>query len=268
MVQNKQLIFTQHPTGFPVPGTHLKVISSEIDLEAAPPEGGMLLKINYVGYDPYMRGRMRPSGPGYTSGFVLNEPIYNYGISTVISSSCGRFKKGDILLGTTNFAEYMIVDKERAEKGEQEHGFDVLHNPLGLDIKVFLGPLGMSGLTAYSSLFEIGQPKKGEVIFISAASGAVGQVVGQLAKREGLVVIGSVGSDEKLKFIVEELGFDAGFNYKKENSNDALKRILKELGRDGLDIYYDNVGGETLDAAIGALNIWGRISKFRFLQSL
>jgi NADPH-dependent curcumin reductase CurA len=222
----------------------------------------MLLKINYVGYDPYMRGRMNPPGSNYTGGFTLNQPIYNYGISTVLSSSCPRFKKGDILLGIVNFAEYMIVEKEVAEKSEQERGFDILQNPLGLDIKVFLGPLGMSGLTAYSSLFEIGQPKKGEVIFISAASGAVGQVVGQLAKREGLTVIGSVGSDEKLKFIVEELGFDAGFNYKKEKSEEALKRVLKELGRDGLDIYYDNVGGETLDAAIGALNVWGRISEF------
>jgi NADPH-dependent curcumin reductase CurA len=119
----------------------------------------------------------------------------------------------------------------------------------------------MSGLTAYSSLYEIGKPKKGEVIFISAASGAVGQVVGQLAKREGLKVIGSVGSDEKLQYINEELGFDAGFNYKKEKPDEALKRILGELGEEGLNIYYDNVGGEQLDAALGALSTFGRIGK-------
>lgn len=267
MVQNKQLTFTRSPTGFPIPGTDLKIITSDIDLNATPPEGGMILKINYVGYDPYMRGRMRPAA-SYIGGFILNEPLYNFGISTVVSSSCSRFKKGDVLLGTVNFAEYMIVKKEIAEKSEKDRGFDILQNPLGLDTKVFLGPLGMSGLTAYSSLFEIGQPKKGEVIFISAASGAVGQVVGQLAKREGLVVIGSVGSDEKLKFIVEELGFDAGFNYKKEKSEEVLKRILKNLGKDGFDIYYDNVGGETLDVAIALLNTWGRISKFYSIRTL
>jgi NADPH-dependent curcumin reductase CurA len=120
----------------------------------------------------------------------------------------------------------------------------------------------MSGLTAYSSLYEIGKPRRGEVIFISAASGAVGQIVGQLAKREGLKVVGSVGSDEKLKFITQELVFDAGFNYKKEDPVEALKRILGELGEQGLNIYYDNVGGEQLDAALFALSTGGRVGKY------
>lgn len=130
-----------------------------------------------------------------------------------------------------------------------------LENQYNLDPKLFIGALGMPGLTAYSSLFEIGQPKKGETIFISAASGAVGQIVGQLAKHEGLTVIGSVGSDEKLDFIMKELGFDGGFNYKKEDPNKALARVVP----DGIDIYYDNVGGEQLDAALAAMNNFGRI---------
>lgn len=113
----------------------------------------------------------------------------------------------------------------------------------------------MPGLTAYTSLYEIGKPKKGETIFISAASGAVGQVVDQLAKREGLTVVGSVGSDEKLDFIVEELGFDSGFNYKEESPFEALKCLAPQ----GIDIYYDNVGGEHLSAALDALNRYGRI---------
>ncbi|CZR52263.1 related to reductase RED1 [Phialocephala subalpina] len=260
MVQNKLLIFASHPTLFPIPGQDLKVIPSEIDLNAPPPSGGMIIKINYVSYDPYLRGRMRgPSGSGYIPGFQINEPLYNFAISTVVSSDSPRFKKGDIVLGPSNFAEYQVVDKERAALTEQERGYDVLENPLGLDPMVYLGPLGMSGLTAYSSFYEIGKPKKGETILISAASGAVGQLVGQLAKREGLTVIGSVGSDEKLKFITGELGFDKGFNYKKEKPADALKRILGELGKEGVEIYYDNVGGEQLDAAIGALNVKGRI---------
>ena len=113
----------------------------------------------------------------------------------------------------------------------------------------------MPGLTAWSSFYEIGKPKKGETIFISAASGAVGQIVGQLAKHEGLTVIGSVGDDKKLSFIQSELGFDAGFNYKKEKPADALAR----LAPNGIDIYYENVGGEQLEAAISSLNMFGRV---------
>jgi NADPH-dependent curcumin reductase CurA len=113
----------------------------------------------------------------------------------------------------------------------------------------------MPGLTAYSSLYEIGRPQKGETIFVSSASGAVGQLVGQLAKHEGLRVIGSVGSDKKLDFIINELGFDGGFNYKKESPAQALRRLAPE----GLDIYYENVGGEHLDASLDAMKMYGRI---------
>lgn len=165
------------------------------------------------------------------------------------------------MIGHAKFSEYQIVDRPVGERGERQGGLKFLDNPLGLDEKLFIGALGMSGLTAYSSFHEIGKPKKGEVIFISAASGAVGSIVGQLAKREGLKVIGSVGSDEKLKFIVDELGFDGGFNYRTEKPADALKRLLGELGAEGLNIYYDNVGGEQLDAAIAASATFGRISE-------
>ena len=118
----------------------------------------------------------------------------------------------------------------------------------------------MPGLTAWSSFYEIGEPKKGETIFISAASGAVGQLVGQLAKHEGLKVIGSVGSDDKLKFIIDDLGFDGGFNYKKEKVTEALPRLCP----DGIDIYYENVGGEQLEAAIANMNNFGRIGTCLF----
>ena len=127
--------------------------------------------------------------------------------------------------------------------------------PPSLNFSHFLGPLGMTGLTAYSSLYEIGKPKPGETIFISAASGAVGQIVGQIAKREGLRVIGSVGSDGKLQYIVDELGFDGGFNYKKEKTKEALERLAPK----GVDIYYDNVGGEQLDGVMWAINVGARI---------
>ncbi|KAH7346618.1 hypothetical protein BKA65DRAFT_281326 [Rhexocercosporidium sp. MPI-PUGE-AT-0058] len=259
MVQSKSLILAKNPVGLPVPGQDLVVTSSEFDISASPPPGGVTLKLNYISYDPYQRGRMRPAGSGYISGFKLNEPLDNNAISTVISSDNPRFKKGDVVIGYAKYAEYQTVDKSRADKEEPAGGLSILKNPLGLDEKIFLGGLGMSGLTAYSSFYEIGKPKKGEVIFISAASGAVGQIVGQLAKREGLMVIGSVGSQKKLDFIKEKLGFDAGFNYKTENAEGALRKILKELGKDGLDIYYDNVGGEQLDAAIATASTFARI---------
>ena len=126
-----------------------------------------------------------------------------------------------------------------------------------IDPKHFIGALGMPGLTAYASLQEIGRPKKGETIFISSAAGPVGQAVGQIAKHEGLTVIGSVGSDEKLELITKRLAFDGGFNYKKEKPSQALKRLAPK----GIDIYYDNVGGEQLEAALDALNWWGRIGE-------
>ena len=202
---------------------------------------------------------MRPNTSSYVAGYVLGEPINNNAISTVVKSDNPRFKEGDVVIGGSNFSEYVVLSKERADKEETAGGLSLLKNPLDLDPKVFLGALGMPGLTAYASFYEIGKPKKDEVIFISAASGAVGQIVGQLAKREGMVVIGSVGSQEKLDFIKVKLGFDAGFNYKTEKAEEALKRVLGELGKTGLDVYYDNVGGEQLDAALGALNNFGRV---------
>lgn len=146
--------------------------------------------------------------------------------------------------------EYSIISGEVANSMIKK-----LNKPFGLDPKLFIGALGMPGLTAYSSLYEIGHPKKGETIFISAASGAVGQIVGQLAKHEGLTVIGSVGSDEKLDFIKTDLDFDDGFNYKTEKPAEALKRLAPK----GIDIYFENVGGDHLDAALEALNKDGRI---------
>ncbi|KAG9243097.1 hypothetical protein BJ878DRAFT_463042 [Calycina marina] len=262
MAPNKALIFAKHPETFPVPGEHLIVKTTDFDLDASPPAGGLILKTNHISYDPYLRGKMKPPNPGsYTPGFEIGKPIYNNAISTVVASDNPRFKKGDVVIGYSNFEEYVKVPKERADKDQMAYsvGLSLLENSLGLDPKIFLGALGMSGLTAYSSLYEIGHPKKGQTIFVSAASGAVGQIVGQLAKREGLKVLGSVGSAEKLEFVTKRLGFDGGFNYKTEKPEDALKRLLKEVGSESIDIYYDNVGGEQLDASISLMTVFGRI---------
>lgn len=271
MVENRSLILAKRPVNYPIPDEDLVIKTSTFDIDAPPPEGGLILKTHDLSYDPYQRGRMKPPNPGsYATPISLGNPIQNAGVLRVLSSSSPRFKKDDLVLGNVDFSEYQIIDADRASESLYEGGFDLLQNPLGLDEKLFLGALGMSGLTAYSSFYEIGKPKKGEVIFISAASGAVGQIVGQLAKREGMIVLGSVGNAAKAKFVVEELGFDAAFNYKVEKPAEGLERVLREVGTKGLDIYYDNVMGETLDAAIAAMNERGRISKsfcpFRFRQ--
>jgi NADPH-dependent curcumin reductase CurA len=195
---------------------------------------------------------MRPAHvPSYVPAFELNGPVTNHCVARVLKSDVPEYPPGQLVVGRLPLAEYAVLDKE----GVKMIGRKV-ENPHGLkDLGLFVGHLGMPGLTAWSSLHEIGKPKKGETIFISSAAGAVGQVVGQIAKREGLKVIGSVGSDDKLKFVLKELGFDGGFNYKKEKPRDALKRLAPE----GIDIYYENVGGEQLEAALDAMNNWGRI---------
>ncbi|KAK4118228.1 NAD(P)-binding protein [Parathielavia appendiculata] len=251
-VQNKTLIFKEIPTAAPVPGEHLVLEDRGFDPEAAPPQGGLTLSILYASFDPYMRGRMRPAHvESYVPAFELNGPVTSHCVACVIKSDTDAYQPGDLLVGMLPIGEYTVLDREGVKMISRK-----VDNKYGLkDLGLFIGPLGMTGLTAWSALYEIGQLKKGETIFISSAAGAVGQVAGQIAKRQGLKVIGSVGSDDKLEFIINELGFDSGFNYKKEKPRDALKRLAPE----GLDIYYENVGGEQLEAALDAMNNWGRI---------
>ncbi|MCJ1381721.1 hypothetical protein MMC17_004832 [Xylographa soralifera] len=253
MVQNKALIFAKAPTNFPVPGEHVTIEDRPLDIDATElPKDGLLTKQIYASLDPYLRGKLRlPSTQYYSAPFDLNEPLTNNCIAKVIKSSNPNYSPGDLVIGALPISEYSVVPADKVA------GLKPLENPYKLDPSVYVGALGMPGLTAYCSLYEIGKPKKGETIFISAASGAVGQIVGQIAKHEGLTVIGSVGSDEKLELIVKELGFDGGFNYKKEKTSEALRRLAPK----GVDIYYDNVGGEQLEAALDAMADWGRIGK-------
>lgn len=248
---NKTFIFKKIPQGFPVPGQDLVIEDRPIDLDAVP-AGGLVFENFVASFDPYMRPRMRDASiKSYSPAFDLDGPISNTSIGKVLKSDNPDFKEGDLVSAFVPIAQYAYVPKELiAAKRVWK-----LHNPHGFDPALFVGQLGMPGLTAYSSLYKIGQPKKGETIFVSSAAGAVGQIVGQLAKHDGLTVIGSVGSDEKAEFITQELGFDAATNYKKESTSDALKR----LAPNGIDIYYENVGGEVLEGAIGAMNVHGRI---------
>jgi len=250
MVQNKGLIFKKVPQGLPVPGKDLVIETRDFDLDQAPPAGGITTKHLYASFDPYQRGRMRDASiKSYSPPYPLGGLVGSNSVLQVLKSDSSDYKVGDFIHGNVGYEEYSVITKDALAN------FRKIENPYNLDLMLFIGALGMPGLTAYSSFYEIGKPVKGETIFISAASGAVGQLVGQLAKHEGLRVIGSVGSDEKLDYIVKELNFDGGFNYKKEKPLDALKR----LAPDGIDIYYENVGGEQLEASLTCLKDFGRI---------
>ena len=252
MVQNRALIFKSVPDGTPVAGKDLVIEVSPFDVDQDPPSGGMTLKTYYVSFDPYLRGHMRPAeNKSYVPAFTIGKPIANSSVAKVLKSDTSKLQSGDVVLGLLPVAEYSIIGPDGIDQLQK------LDNPYRLDPLLFLGVLGMPGLTAYCSLYGIAKPKRGETIFISSAGGAVGHVVGQLAKREGLTVLGSVGDDAKLAWIKDELGFDDGFNYKSESPPSALKRMAP----DGIDIYYDNVGGEQLDAALEALKSNGRIGQ-------
>lgn len=241
----------------PIPGTHLQIQDRPIDLSATePPPNGLLTKNHYISFDPYQRGRMRDpwTSKSYSAPYEVNKPITNSAVSTVVKSANAVFGEGDVV--TVFMAcpteEYSLLPGEIVTRAVQK-----LHNPYAIDVKHFVGTLGMAGLTAYSSMQEIAKPKAGETLFVSAASGAVGQLVGQIAKREGMKVVGSVGDEAKLEYILKDLQFDGGFNYKREKPADALGLLAPE----GLDVYYDNVGGEQLDAAIQAMKPFGRIGE-------
>ncbi|GJJ72233.1 hypothetical protein EMPS_04590 [Entomortierella parvispora] len=247
MVQNKSVIFLKHPTEYPVAGEHFEVQTKE--LHANLKDKDVLLRNLYISLDPYMRGRMRDTNKSYTAGFVLGQPMNGSGVSEVIESKNDAFPVGSIVTGMVDWSEYSVAT------GAQ--GLRII--PDGRNSKIplssHIGVLGMPGMTAYSSLQIIGQPKAGETIFISAASGAVGQLVGQIAKRQGLRVVGSAGSDEKVAYLLNDLKFDAAFNYKKG----VILENLEKCAPEGVDIYYENVGGETLEAALEVMNNHGRI---------
>jgi NADPH-dependent curcumin reductase CurA len=209
-----------------------------------PGEGRVLVRNLYFSVDPYMRGRMNDV-KSYVPPFKLDHPMDGGAVGEVVASNAEGFAVGDHVLHGLGWREYASVPAEHAVK------VDASLAPLS----AYLGVLGMTGLTAYAGLFEVASFKEGDTVFVSGAAGAVGSQVGQMARIKGASrVIGSAGSDEKVKRLVEEYGFDAAFNYK----NGPVGRQLKEAAPDGIDVYFDNVGGDHLEAAISSFNVGGR----------
>lgn len=237
---NRQILLKSRPFGSPTEANFELVESSILE----PGEGRFLTRTIYLSLDPYMRGRM--SGvKSYTEPQALNAVMQGGTVSRVVSSRHPGFVEGDYVLGNDGWQEYAVSDGKGCRKLDPSKG----------PLSYALGVLGMPGLTAYAALFDVGRPKKGETVVVSAASGAVGSVVGQIAKIQGCRAVGLAGSDEKCDFVTKELGFDACINYKTEDLHVSLTTTCPE----GIDIYYDNVAGRVLEAVLKHLNIGARI---------
>ncbi|KAK7833196.1 2-alkenal reductase (nadp(+)-dependent) [Quercus suber] len=290
-MRNKQVIFKDYVSGF-LKESDMQVNNGTLKLKLPEGSNGIVVKNLYLSCDPYMRNRMtRVEGPNHFTSFTPSSPLTGFGVAKVLDSRHPNFKKGDLIWGTTGWEEYSVIT-------ELEGVCKIQHTdvPLsyytgilgilllmcvcvcvwGLDIYVLaceiliqmrllyalymqMHPktICMPGLSAYVGFYEVCSPKKGEYMFISAASGAVGQLVGQFAKLMGCYVVGSAGSKEKVDLLKRKFGFDDAFNYKEETDLDAaLKRYFPE----GIDIYFENVGGKMLDAVLLNMKDHGRIS--------
>ncbi|MFB7245082.1 NADP-dependent oxidoreductase [Streptomyces populi] len=230
------------PVGWPQP-SDFALVEAEV---RQPGPGEVLVRNAYVSVDPYMRGRMS-SAKSYVAPFELGKTMQGGAVGEVIASNAEGIEVGDHVLHFLGWREYAVVDAKQAVKVDPE----------AAPLSTYLGVLGMTGLTAYAGLLRTASFKEGDSVFVSGAAGAVGSQVGQIARLKGASrVIGSAGSDEKVKLLLEEYGFDAAFNYK----NGPVSEQLREAAPDGVDVYFDNVGGDHLEAAIGRLNRDGRIA--------
>ncbi|MBT5897846.1 MAG: NADP-dependent oxidoreductase [Rhodospirillaceae bacterium] len=239
-LMNRQYVLARRPTG----------ALQESDFtwqEAAIPEPGpgeALVRSIYLSLDPANRGWVNDV-PTYRPPVGLGEPMAGFVIGQVVASNREDLAAGDLVEGDGGWQDYAVYGADD----------DVVKLPPGEDLIARMSVRGVTGLTAYWGLLDIGQPRTGETVVVSAAAGAVGSIVGQIAKIKGCRVVGLAGSDEKCQWIVDDLGFDAAINYKTEN-------VLKVLGQhcpDGIDIYFDNTGGDILQAALFRMNQGGRI---------
>ncbi|ESW06332.1 hypothetical protein PHAVU_010G039100 [Phaseolus vulgaris] len=246
-LRNKQVILNNYVVGFPKE-SDMSIVEGTITLKVPEGSSDLLLKNLYLSCDPYMRFFMtKEDNPLGIGTYKLHSALRGDGVSQVVESGHPDYKKGDLVYARTRWEEYSLIPSS-------EICLKIEHTDLPLSY--YIGVLGVSGLTAYAGFFEVGSPQKGDNVFVSAASGAIGQLVGQFAKLNGCYVVGSAGSKDKVDLLKNKLGFDEAFNYKEEpDLNAALKRYFPE----GIDIYFENVGGKTLDAVLPNMRLHGRI---------
>ncbi|MCW8099068.1 NADP-dependent oxidoreductase [Streptomyces tauricus] len=239
---NREWHLVSRPVGVPKPEDFALV---EADLKQPGPDQ-IVVRNKHLSVDPYMRGRMS-AAKSYVAPFELGKVMQGGAVGEVVASNAEGVSVGDHVLHHFGWREYAVFDAKQAVKVDPETA----------PLTTYLGVLGMTGLTAYAGLLRTAVFKEGDSVFVSGAAGAVGSQVGQIAKLKGASrVIGSAGSDEKVKLLVEEYGFDAAFNYK----SGPVSEQLRKAAPDGIDVYFDNVGGDHLEAAIGSLNLHGRIA--------
>jgi len=241
MATNRRIVLASRPAG--------AVTLDNFRLETVPlpalEEGQLLVRNRWLSLDPYMRGRMN-EGRSYAEAQALNETMVGGTAGEVVQSRHPGFAAGDRVVGYLGWQEYGVSD------GRQLMKVDTAHVPLS----AYLGAVGMPGVTAWYGLNRIIEPKAGETVVVSAASGAVGSVVGQLAKLSSCRAVGIAGGEEKCRYVVEELRFDACIDYKREDVGKALKAAAP----DGVDGYFENVGGEIMEAVLPRMNAFGRIA--------
>ncbi|KAI3712490.1 hypothetical protein L1987_71047 [Smallanthus sonchifolius] len=249
---NKQIVLKSYINGSPLETDMELKLGNRIKVEAPKGSNGVLVKNLYLSCDPYMRGRMLDFHDSYIPPFSPGSVIEGFGVSKVVDSDDPNFKRGEFVTGLTNWEEYtLILNTSQLRKIQQhDHG-------IGIPLSYHIGLLGMPGFTAYAGFYEVCAPKKGDYLYVSAASGAVGQLVGQLAKLHGCYVVGSAGTTHKVQLLKNKLGFDEAFNYKEELD---LEAALARYFPQGIDIYFDNVGGSMLDAALANMRAHGRIA--------
>ena len=237
---SRAIVLASRPVGEPKP-EDFRLTEIEV---ADPGPGQVLVRNAWMSVDPYMRGRMNDTR-SYVTPFALDEPLEGGAVGEVVASGDERFSEGQVVLHQLGWRELSLVAADQVRAVDAE-----LVPP-----SAYLGMLGMPGLTAYVGLLDIAELREGDVVFVSGAAGAVGSMVGQIARLRGNRVIGSAGSAEKVAFLRDELGFDAAFNYR-----DGGVHSLLAAAPDGIDVYFDNVGGEHLEAAIFAMHDFGRIA--------
>jgi NADPH-dependent curcumin reductase len=238
--KNRQILLASRPSGEPSE-ENFKLVEVDIPM---PGFGQMLVRTVYLSLDPYMRGRMH-AGPSYAPPVEIGEVMEGRSVCEVIESNAQDFSPGDIIVAGGGWQDYALTGTEGARKIDRSFG----------PISYALGVLGMPGLTAYTGLLNIGKPVRGETLVVSAASGAVGSVVGQLGKIKGCRVVGIAGGQQKCSFVKEELGFDLCLDHRQP----GFAELLKGACPNGIDIYFENVGGPVLDAVLPLMNKFARI---------
>lgn len=238
---NRQVLLARRPQGTPQPDD-FEVVDAEVP---SPGEGEMLIQTLYLSVDPGMRSMME-EGKSHTSAFELGKPLTGRSVGRVVASRLNGFAEGDYVYERLGWQHYSLSDGRQAQKVD----------PDVAPLSTYLGIVGVPGFCGYFGMLDIARPQVGETVVVSGAAGAVGMAAGQIAKRQGCRVVGTAGSPEKVGYLRDELGFDAVINYKTAKD---LAAALSDACPEGIDVYFDNVGGEITQAALSLINYHARI---------